>query len=71
MSLCHSSLYVCFATVSMYIVKSTPLRVFNESFQYFEDILKMCMKKFETEKIILTILQGLELGHIPTPLHIK
>ena len=46
-------------TDSTYIVKSTPLRAFAGSFQHFAymlqtDILKMCMKKFDAEKIFLT-----------------
>ena len=42
---------------SAYFVKSTPLRAFAGSFQHFAlyvtDILKMCMKKFDAEKIFL------------------
>ena len=42
-------------TDSTYFVKSTPLRVFTGSFQHFvdyvTDILKMCMKRFDAEKI--------------------
>ena len=54
---------------SAYFVKSTPLRAFFPSFQhirifsapcrYVTDMLKMCMKKFDAEKIFfLTNLQG-------------
>ena len=47
---------------SLYIVKSTPLRAFIGSFQHFlryiADILKMCMKKFDAEKIFFDNLQG-------------
>ena len=41
-------------TDSTYFVKSTPLRAFTGSLTlciYVTDILKMCMKKFDTEKI--------------------
>ena len=43
-----------------YFVKSTSLRAFTESFQLFSDIyiMKMCMKKFDAEKIFLTHLEG-------------
>ena len=37
-----------------YIVKSTPLRAFVGSFECFADMLqtlKMCMKKFDADKI--------------------
>ena len=45
---------------SAYFVKSTPLRDFTESFQHFvTDILKMCMKKFDAEKIFFNKLTGL------------
>ena len=41
---------------SAYFVKSTPPRAFSVSFQYFArhvtDILKMCMKNNNAEKII-------------------
>ena len=40
---------------SLYFVKSTPLRA---STGYVADILKMCMNKFDAEKIFLTNLQG-------------
>ena len=46
---------------SAYLVKSTPLGAFTGSFQLFADILdilKMCKKKFDAEKIFLTNLQG-------------
>ena len=40
---------------STFFVKSTPLRAFTGSFstlcRYVTDILKMCMKKFDVEKI--------------------
>ena len=41
---------------SAYFVKPTALRTFTESFQHFvdlyvTDILKICMKKFDAEKI--------------------
>ena len=39
---------------NVYIVKSTPLRAFTGSFQhcrYFTEILKMCLKKFDAEKL--------------------
>ena len=48
-------------TDSTYFVKSTPLRAFTGSFQhcrYVTDILKMCLKKFDAEKIVLTNLRG-------------
>ena len=45
-----------------YVVKSSPLRAFTGSFlahcRYVTDIMKMCMKKFDAEKIFLTNLQG-------------
>ena len=47
---------------SAYFVKSTPLRAFNGSFQHFADmldILKMCIKKFDAEKIFFDKLAGL------------
>ena len=47
---------------SAYFVKSTPLRAFTESFQHFADmldILKICMKKFDDEKIFFNKLIGL------------
>ena len=44
---------------SAHFVKSTPPRAFSISFQYFADmfltfdhILKMCMKNYNTEKLI-------------------
>ena len=43
---------------SLYFVKSTPLRGITGSFQHFADILKMCMKKFDTEKIFFEKLTG-------------
>ena len=46
---------------SAYFVKSTPLRAFTGSFQHFAhvtDILKMCMKKFDAEKIFFDKLMG-------------
>ena len=43
---------------SAYFVKSTPLRDFTGSFQHLTDTLKMCIKKFDAEKIFLTNLQG-------------
>ena len=45
-------------TNSTYFVKSTTLRVFNRSFQYFIDILQMCIKKFDAEKIFFDKLTG-------------
>ena len=50
-------------TDSEYLVKSTPLRAFIGSFQHFQcryvtDILKMCMKKFDAEKIFFDKLTG-------------
>ena len=44
-----------------YFVKSTSLRAFTESFQhlYVTDILKMCMKKFDAEKVFFNKLTGL------------
>ena len=38
-----------------YFVKSIPLRAFTGSFQHFADIdiLKMCMKKFDAEKMFI------------------
>ena len=47
---------------SAYLVKSTPLRAFTESFQHFADILdilKMCMKKSDAEKCCFDKLTGL------------
>ena len=47
---------------SAYFVKSTALRAFTESFQHSADmldILKMCMKKFDAEKIFFDKLTGL------------
>ena len=43
-------------TDSVYFVKSTPPRaflldLFNDICRYVTDILKMCIKKFDTEKI--------------------
>ena len=47
---------------STYFVESTPLRAFIESFQHLadmlKDILKMCMKKFDAEKIFFDHLRG-------------
>ena len=46
---------------SVYFVKSTPLKAFTGSFQHFEDMLqtlKMCMKKFDAEKICFVKLTG-------------
>ena len=43
---------------SAYFVKSTPLRAFTGSFQHFADVLKMCMKKFDAEKIFFDKLTG-------------
>ena len=44
-------------------MKSTLLRAFTESFQHFADtftdILKICMKKFNAEKIFFNKLAGL------------
>ena len=48
-------------TDSAYFVKSTPLRAFTGSFQHFADmldILKMCMKKYDAEKIFFDKLTG-------------
>ena len=45
-------------TDSTYFVKSTPLRVLIRSFQYFADILQMCIKKFDAEKIFFDKLTG-------------
>ena len=46
---------------SVYFLKSTPLRAFTGSFQHFKYvtvILKMCIKKFEAEKIFFDKLTG-------------
>ena len=49
---------------SAYFVKSTPPRAFSVSFfllmhgRYLTDILKMCMKKFNAEKIIFDKFTG-------------
>ena len=47
---------------SAYFVKSTPLRAFIRSFsilcRYVTDILKMCMTKFDDEKIFFDKLTG-------------
>ena len=43
---------------SVYFVKSTPFKAFTGSYQHFEDILKMCMKKFDAEKIFFDKLTG-------------
>ena len=54
MPLCNSYNNVCIMTDSTYFVKSTPLRAFTGSFQHFADtlhLLRMCMKKVDTEKI--------------------
>ena len=45
-------------------MKSTPLRAFTGAFQlfantYVKDILKMCMKKFDAEKVFFDKLTGL------------
>ena len=48
-------------TDSTYFVKSTPLRAFTGSFQHFADmldILKMCMKKLDAEKLFFDKLTG-------------
>ena len=49
-------------TDSTYFVKSTPLRAFTGSFKTLcrcvTDILKMCMKKFDAEKIFFVKLTG-------------
>ena len=45
-------------TDSTYIVKSTPLRAFTGSFQHFADILKMCIKKVDAEKLFFDRLTG-------------
>ena len=48
-------------TDSTYFVKSAPLRVFIGSFQFFADmldILSMCIKKFDAEKIFFDKLTG-------------
>ena len=43
-------------TDGTYFVKSTPLRTFTGSIQHFADMLtdtlKMCIKKFNAEKIL-------------------
>ena len=44
---------------SAYFVKSTPLTAFTGSFQYFADILKMCMKMCDAEKMFFDKLTGL------------
>ena len=44
---------------SAYFVKSTPLRAFTGSFPIFAnmlDIMKICMKKFDAEKIFFDTL---------------
>ena len=49
-------------TDSTYVVKSTLLRAFIRSFQHIADmldILKMCIKKFDAEKIFFDKLTGL------------
>ena len=47
---------------SVYFVKSTPLRAFTGSFltlcRYVTEILKMCMKKFDAEKLVFDKLTG-------------
>ena len=47
---------------STFFVKSTPLGAFTGSFstlcRYVTDILKMCMKKFDVEKIFFDKLTG-------------
>ena len=45
---------------SAYFVKSTPPRAFTGSFhcRYVTDILKMCMKKLDAEKIFFDKLRG-------------
>ena len=46
---------------SAHFVKSTPLRAYIGSFQRFADmldILKICMKKFDAEKIFFDKLTG-------------
>ena len=44
---------------SAYFVKSIPLRASTETFQHFvTDILKICMKKFDAEKIVFNNLIG-------------
>ena len=47
---------------SAHFVKSTPLRPFTGSFQHFADyvtdILKMCMREFDVEKIFFKKLTG-------------
>ena len=48
-------------TDTTYFVKSTPPRAFTGSFQHFADILdilKMCMKTFDAEKIFFDKLTG-------------
>ena len=48
-------------TDSTYFVQSTPLRAFIRSFQhwgYVTDILKMCMKKFDAENILIDKFTG-------------
>ena len=47
---------------SAYFMKSTALRVFTGFFQHYPDIIdimKMCMKKFDIEKIFFDKLTGL------------
>ena len=53
---------------SAYFVKSNPLRAFTGSFQHFAvtGILKMCMKKFDAEKIFLSNWQSFQLSHFLT-----
>ena len=44
---------------SAHFVKSTRLRAFTGSFKHFADVLqKMCMKKFDAEKIFFVKLTG-------------
>ena len=48
-------------TDSTYFVEATPPRASIRSFQYFADtldILKMCIKKFDAEKIFFDKLTG-------------
>ena len=53
-----------------YIVKSIPLGAFTGSFQHFAvtvtDILKMCMKEIDAEKIFFNKLTGLLFSHFIT-----
>ena len=44
-------------------VKSTSVYPFNDG-RYVTDILKMCMKKFNAEKYLLTNLQGFDLHFV-------